>query len=332
MIVDSYDNSYNLVKDINPENDTNYKEMYSKAVNKELTGHKKRVYTLDWNMNGKTLASGSVDTTIRLWGIDSDRGYELKGHSDYVTQVKFSQSEEHTLLSCSSDKTVRLWDTRLNKNTKTEKTKGGCKNLCWNSDSTLFAFSNKDDDIISFYDTRKFQLVKQIEFKNKINEFEFDKTNSIILVGSVTGSLYVLNGTTLDDSPISIIEAHYPPVTTIHVSKTNNIFATGAADALICLWDMKEMISYKVIKKGEIPIRKVQFSYDSKLIASIYEGNNLDIFEVNSGDCVYSMFSDVQQYSIAWNPNNYTLAYCGDDKNRNNIDEGNIHILSIPNN
>jgi WD40 repeat protein len=233
------------------------------------------------------------------------------------------------LLSCSSDKTVKLWDTRLNKNIKSEKTKGGCKNITWNADSSLFAFSNKDDDIINFYDVRKFQIIKQIEFKNKITEFEFDKSNSLLFVGSTNGCLYIHNAATLDESPIAVVEAHYPPVTTLNISKNNDIFLTGAADALICLWDTNEMLSYKVIKKGEIPLRKAMFSFDSRLIASIYEGNNLDVFDTNSGCSVYTVFSDVQQYSIAWNPLNYMLAFCGDDKNRNNVDEGNIHLLSI---
>jgi WD40 repeat protein len=41
-------------------------KLQSKAVIKELTGHKKRVYTLDWNVNGGKLASGSVDCTIKV--------------------------------------------------------------------------------------------------------------------------------------------------------------------------------------------------------------------------------------------------------------------------
>jgi THO complex subunit 3 len=43
------------------------KEKFSKSLTtKELVGHKKRVYTLDWNYNGTKLASGSVDNTIRV--------------------------------------------------------------------------------------------------------------------------------------------------------------------------------------------------------------------------------------------------------------------------
>lgn len=173
------------------------------------------------------------------------------------------------------------------------------------------------------------QIVKQIQFKNKIAEFEFDKSNSVILVTSSSGSIIVLNASTLDEVPLTILDGHYPPINSININKQNTIFATGAADALICLWDLHELMSYKVIKKGEIPIRKVLFSYDSELLATIYEGNNLDIFDVGTGECVYSILTENPQYSIAWSPIGNNLAYCGDDKNRNNVDEGNIHLVSL---
>jgi WD40 repeat protein len=50
------------------ENDlpVNFREIFLKAENKEYTGHKKRVYTVDWNFNGTKLASGSVDFSIRV--------------------------------------------------------------------------------------------------------------------------------------------------------------------------------------------------------------------------------------------------------------------------
>lgn len=43
-----------------------FKETFSKVTIKNLTGHKKRVYSLDWSYDGSKLASGSVDTTIKV--------------------------------------------------------------------------------------------------------------------------------------------------------------------------------------------------------------------------------------------------------------------------
>lgn len=259
--------------------------------------------------------------------MDSDKKSELKGHTDPVTNVKFSPIDENLLLSCSGDKTLKLWDTRTNKLIKSEKTKSGSKNITWSHDASMFAFSNKDDDQISIYDMKKFQFLKNIQFKNKITEFEFEKTNSILIVTSMVGSLYIINAETLDENPLAVLDAHYPPINTLCIDRSNKYFATGAADALICLWNMNELMSYKVIKKGEVPIRKISYSYDSKLLAAIYEGNNLDIFDSQTTECVYSIYTESQQYSLAWHPNKYVLAYCGDDKNRNNVDEGNIHLL-----
>jgi WD40 repeat protein len=306
-----------------------FKDAFNKSVKSELLGHKKRVYSLDWNLSGSKLSSGSVDNSIRIWSVEFGSSTEIKGHQDSVTHLKFSSVDENLLLSCAVDKTVKLWDIRTGKCLKSEKFKGGCKNLQFNHDSSIFAFSNKEDDVITFFDLRKFSLIKSLEFKTKISEFEFDKSDQVLIVATSSGCLRVYDSKKLEDEPLVEIEGHYPSVTSLNISKDNLKFVTGASDALICLWDMEEFISYRVLKKGENPIRKVLFSHDSKLVASIYEGNNLDIFETITGDVVHSLGNDNQHYSISWNPNNYVLAYCGDEKNKNSSDEGNIRLISI---
>ncbi|KAF8300509.1 WD40 repeat-like protein, partial [Clavulina sp. PMI_390] len=57
------------------------------------------------------LASGSYDSTIRLWDVNtqSAKGQPLTGHTEYVTSVAFS-CDGAVLASGSWDKTIRLWD------------------------------------------------------------------------------------------------------------------------------------------------------------------------------------------------------------------------------
>jgi WD40 repeat protein len=59
--------------------------------------------------DGKYLASGSSDYTIKLWSIKSQKEITtLKGHSNGVQSVIFSPCGRY-LASGSSDKTVKIW-------------------------------------------------------------------------------------------------------------------------------------------------------------------------------------------------------------------------------
>ena len=64
--------------------------------------------------DGRTLASGSADRTVRLWNVTDPThptplGQPLTGHTDTVYSVAFSP-DGRTLASGSADQTVRLWN------------------------------------------------------------------------------------------------------------------------------------------------------------------------------------------------------------------------------
>ena len=57
--------------------------------------HLGTVYTLAFSSryNGLLLASGSADTTIKLWNWDTEQTYSLEGHNNEVLSVAFFDNE-----------------------------------------------------------------------------------------------------------------------------------------------------------------------------------------------------------------------------------------------
>ncbi|MFN8004069.1 MAG: hypothetical protein U0X75_24005 [Acidobacteriota bacterium] len=75
-----------------------------------LKGHAGFVYSVSYSPDGRTLASGSSDGTVKLWDVASGaEKVTLKGHAGFVLSVSYSP-DGRTLASGSSDKTVKLWD------------------------------------------------------------------------------------------------------------------------------------------------------------------------------------------------------------------------------
>jgi len=75
-----------------------------------LETHSSSVRSVSFSPDGKTLASGNDDKTIKLWDITTGKEIRtLQGHSSWVWSVSFSPDGK-TLASGSGDKTIKLWD------------------------------------------------------------------------------------------------------------------------------------------------------------------------------------------------------------------------------
>jgi WD40 repeat protein len=85
------------------------------GTSKVLTklAHQDSVWSVAFSPDGKTLASGSRDSTIKLWDIGTSKVLTtLSAHRGEVSSVAFSPDGK-TLASGSWDSTIRLWNLDL---------------------------------------------------------------------------------------------------------------------------------------------------------------------------------------------------------------------------
>ena len=133
-----------------------------------LEGHSSSVYSVAFSQDGKIVASGSVDKTIRLWDTATGKSLQtLEGHSGYVFSVAFSQDGK-MVASGSYDKTIRLWDTATGKSLQMlEGHSSYVSSVAFSQDGKIVA-SGSSDKTIRLWDTTTGKSLQTLEGRSSL--------------------------------------------------------------------------------------------------------------------------------------------------------------------
>lgn len=80
-----------------------------------MPGHAEAVVSIHFSPDGRNLASGSGDTTIRLWDLTTETPkYTCAGHKQWVLCVSWSPDSKKLASSCKNGE-IRIWDPETGK-------------------------------------------------------------------------------------------------------------------------------------------------------------------------------------------------------------------------
>jgi glucose repression regulatory protein TUP1 len=85
-------------------------DIATRTIQHQFTGHEQDIYSLDFARNGRIIASGSGDRTVRLWDLELNKQVLHLTIDDGVTTVAISP-DNRFVAAGSLDKSVRVWDT-----------------------------------------------------------------------------------------------------------------------------------------------------------------------------------------------------------------------------
>lgn len=92
-----------------PTNRRQVWDIQTRTIRNTFAGHEQDIYSLDFARDGRTIASGSGDRTVRLWDIETGQPLMTLSIEDGVTTVAISPDTKYVAAG-SLDKSVRVWD------------------------------------------------------------------------------------------------------------------------------------------------------------------------------------------------------------------------------
>jgi WD40 repeat protein len=130
---------------------------------KTLRGHEAWVRSIALSADGRLLASGSGDKTVKLWSVDTGQLlHTLKGHSTWVRDVAISP-DQRFIASVSNDKTIRLWRTQTGEPIQTLTGHGDwIRSVVFLPSDGLIATAGQDK-VIHIWDLRRNQIIRTLE-------------------------------------------------------------------------------------------------------------------------------------------------------------------------
>ncbi|KAF9432059.1 hypothetical protein BGZ76_011314 [Entomortierella beljakovae] len=121
----------------------------------DLKGHQGAVYAVQYSPNGKFLATGSFDKTVRIWdgSINQNELYVLKGHGLNISDLAWGH-DSTLLLSAAYDKTSKRWDVESGKLLDSFEAEGFVQCVRFHPQDNNIFFSGTTRNVLSLIDAR----------------------------------------------------------------------------------------------------------------------------------------------------------------------------------
>ena len=294
-----------------------------------LTDHTDRVRSLSWSPNGKYIASGSHDKTIKIWNAQSSTCIRtLTGHTAWVDSVSWSPDGKH-VASSSWDKTVRIWDASTGTCICT--LKGHTKDInsvSWSPDGKHIA-SGSWDETVKIWDatnstcihtlTGHIGWVYSVVWSPDGKHVASNSNNTVKVWDTITGTC------------IQTLEGHTGCIHSVEWSPDGKYIASHSGDHTIRIWDATTSICIGILKSHSHRIIVVSWSPDSKHIASSSWDETVKIWDVTTGKCIHDLIGHTDWItSLSWSPDGKYIASGSDDNTIriwNIIDKQRDHYL-----
>ncbi len=255
-------------------------------------------------LSGWLIASGGEDRIVRLWTPDGECR-NLRGHTDFIFAVNFSP-DGRSLVSCSADQTIRLWNVMTGQCIKVLQGHAGLvTDVTFSPDGHILA-SSSYDHTVKLWDVATGQLLYTFP-EHIAMSTAFSPDGKKLAVGSFDETVRIWDLQT--KQCCQTFKGHSSWVWWVAFSLDGLTLATASsADRTVRLWDVCTGECMHILRGHQEWIWAIAFSPDGKILASCSSDGTIKLWDVAAGDCIATLEGhNTWVMSVDFSPEGNTL-------------------------
>ncbi|MEH2353025.1 serine/threonine-protein kinase [Nostoc sp.] len=272
-------------------------------LQRTLTGHSDWIHSVAISPDGKILASGSCDTTIKLWNLATGELIRtLTGHSGWIHSLAFSP-DGNILASGSEDKTIKLWNLATGKLIRTLTGHPRWVNsVAISSDNKTLA-SGSGDGTIKLWNRQTRTLTGH---SDSVISVAISRDSNILASGGFDNTIKLWNLATGEH--IRTLTGHSNWVYSVAISPDGNILASGSYDGTIKMWNLTTGELIRTLTGHSDRVNSVAISPDGNILASGSFDNTIKLWNLATGEHIRTLTGhSASVRSLAFSPDGKTL-------------------------